>query len=381
MPKVPNKEIYLDAASTLPTRPEIMNDALLIMKHYYANADSLHQGGQRVSRLILESQEELARQLQVLPHEIFYTSGGSESNSWAIQGIAFANQHKGKHIITSKIEHASVLNACLSLEENFGFSVDYLPVNSEGVIEASVLKKHLREDTILVSLFAINNEIGAINDLAELALCIRKNSQAYFHVDGVQALGKFDFSLRQIDAISFSAHKVGGLKGSGLLIKRAGVGILPLIYGGQQQECLRGGTLDNASVILWAKTYRLAQRDFEESFEKIKEINAYLWEFFKGKDGIEIHSTEKGSPYIFNLSILNVASEIMMNALNAEGIYVSAQSTCNSKGEASHVLQAMGVSPESLNSSIRLSLSNTNTLNEIKHVCEKIMEIKNYVKY
>lgn len=381
MLKARNKGIYVDAASTIPTRIEIIEDAQLIMKNYYANADSLHQKGQRVSRLILESQVQLAKDLDVLPHEIFYTSGGSESNSWAIQGIAFANQAKGKHIITSKIEHASILNACKSLEENFGFEVDYLPINQEGCVDAESLKKYLRDDTILVSLFAINNEIGSMNDLPKLAATIKKHSQAYFHVDGIQALGKTEINMRQIDAISYAAHKIGGLKGSGLLIKRAGVPILPLIYGGKQQEGLRGGTLDNASVILWAKTYRLAKEEYFKNILEIEAIQDYLHDFFFDKEGIEIHSTRGGSPYIFNLSILNVESEIMMNALNAKKIYVSAQSTCQNKDEKSHVLRTMSLSDESLNGSIRLSFSNENTLEEIKHVCEKIMEIKNYVKY
>lgn len=381
MQKVPNKEIYLDAASTTPTRLEIIKDVESIMKKYYENADSLHQGGQRVSRLILESQEQLAKDLSVLPHEIFYTSGGSESNSWAIQGIAFANQGKGKHIITSTIEHASILNACKSLEENFGYEVDYLPVNQWGCVEANTLKKHLRSDTVLVSLFAINNEIGSINNLSELAATIKKYSHAYFHVDAIQALGKMEIEMRQIDAISYSAHKIGGLKGSGLLVKRAGVPCLPIIYGGQQQEGLRGGTLDNASVILWSKTYRLAKEDYEKNASKVEEINRYLWGFFENKQGIEIHSPRAGSPYIFNLSILNVDSQIMMNALNADGIFVSAQSTCHSKHERSQVLEALDVSEKSLNSSIRLSFSNNTTLDEIKYTCQKIMEIKNYVKH
>ena len=276
MPKALNKEIYLDAASTTPTRQEIINDALSIMKNYYANADSLHQGGQRVSRLILESQEKLAQDLGVLPHEIFYTSGGSESNSWALQGIAFANKSKGKHIITSKLEHASIMNACKSLEENFGFEVDYLPVNEEGCVEPLTLQKYLRQDTILVSLFAINNEVGSINDLDALALTIKKYSQAYFHVDAIQALGKKEMTMRQIDAMSFSAHKIGGLKGSGLLIKPAGVPCLPIIYGGKQQEGLRGGTLDNAAVILWSKTYRLAREEYLSNQGKVQELNDYL---------------------------------------------------------------------------------------------------------
>ncbi|CAM3664108.1 cysteine desulfurase family protein [Erysipelothrix urinaevulpis] len=381
MQKVHNNPIYLDSASTVPMREEIIEDAAVLMKKYYANADSLHHAGQRVSRLILQSQEKLAKDLSVLPHEIFYTSGASESNSWALQGVAFANQDRGKHIITSEIEHASILNTCKVLEETFGFEVDYLPVNDQGVVEVDVLKKTLREDTILVSLFAINNEIGSINNLSELAKTIRKHSSAFFHVDGVQALGKHPISMKQIDMISYSAHKIGGLKGSGLLIKRAGVKILPIIHGGQQQEALRGGTTNSPAVILWSKTLRLALEDYHKNHEKVREMYRYLWEFFSGKEGIEIHSFKDSSPYIFNVSVLNVDSEIMMNALNHEGIYVSAQSTCHSKNTESHVLLALGKSKQSLKTNVRLSLSSNNTMEEIVEVCEKIMEIKEYVKH
>lgn len=380
MQKVHNNPIYLDAASTVPMHPEIINDSKVLMEQYYANADSLHYAGQRVSRLILESTEQLAKDLGVLSHEIFYTSGASESNSWAIQGVAFANQNKGKHIITSEIEHASILNTCKSLEENFGFEIEYLAVNEEGKVEPKTLEKALRSDTILVSLFAVNNELGSINDLTELAQIIRKNSKAFFHVDGVQALAKHPINMKQIDMVSYSAHKIGGFKGSGLLIKRAGVPILPIIYGGQQQSSLRGGTLNSPAMILWSKTLRLANEEREKHYDDIQEMYDYLWDFFSKQDDVEIHSFKDSSPYIFNVSILGVGSEIMMNALNREGIYVSAQSTCHSHDDYSHVLRALNLEEKSLKSNIRLSLSSMVTLEDIKEVCRKIMEIKEYVK-
>lgn len=381
MQEVLNKKIYLDGASTTPIIPEIIEDSEFIMKEYYANADSNHSLGQRVSRLVHDSRNQLAEQLGVLPHEIFYTSGASESNSWALQGVAFANQHKGKHIITTAIEHASILRTCQSLEENFGFDVDYLPVNKDGVLESNTLKKYLRKDTILVSVFSVNNETGSINDLSNLAKTVRANSSAYFHVDGTQALAKHDFSMKYIDMVSYSAHKIGGLKGSGLLIKRAAVEILPLIYGGQQQESLRGGTLNSPAVILWSKTLRLAREEVEKNYNEIEKIHEYLWSFFHDKEDIVIHSVFDGSPYLFNLSILTVESEIMMNALDKVNIFVSSRSTCHSNDDESHVLKALGKDKKSLRTNIRLSLSNKNTLEEIKYVCDKIMEIKEYVKY
>ena len=380
MPAVHNKEIYLDSASTMPMKKELVQDATKIMNEYFGNADSLHNAGQRVSRLVSTSQTQLAKLLNVTPQEIFYTSGASESNSWAITGIAFANQDKGKHIITSCIEHASVLNACQYLAEHFNYEVTYLPVNKKGMVESEDLIAALRSDTVLVSLFAVNNEVGSIHPIESFAQLIKKHSQAYFHVDAVQALAKHQFSYQGIDAISYSAHKIGGLKGSGLLIKKASTKILPLIHGGQQQYGLRGGTTENTSVILWPKTLRLAL-EAQARFEKeIKEMSDYLYKYFQDVPGVIIHSNPKGSPYIFNMSVLNVGSEIMMNGLNQAHIYVSSQSTCHSANAKSHVLEAMGVSEKALKTSIRISLSSMVKLDDIKEVCEKIMEIKNYVQ-
>lgn len=380
MPVVHNKTIYLDAASTFPTRKEIVSDAATLMNEYYGNADSLHQAGQRVSRLIETSQTQLAKMLNVTPEEIFYTSGASESNSWAIIGIALANQKQGKHLITSVIEHASSLNAFHYLEKEFGFEVTYLPVNKKGCIELEMLRKSLRDDTTLVSLFAVNNEVGSVHPVAQIAQIIKAHSNAYYHVDAVQALAKNEFSLQGVDAISYSAHKIGGLKGSGLLVKRVNTQIHPLIFGGQQQFGLRGGTLNSPAMILWPKTLRLALEESKAHAQEIKMMAQYLYDYFKDKEGIEIHSSLDGSPYIFNLSILNVGSEIMMNGLNRHGIYVASQSTCHSHQAHSHVLSAMGKSAEALHSSIRISLSSMVKLEDIKFVCEKIMEIKNYVQ-
>lgn len=376
------KKIYLDAASTMPMRKEIADDAYRIMREYYGNADALHREGQRVSRLVESSHKALADMLGVLSHEVYYTSGGSESNSWAIVGIALAQAYDtgGKHIVSSEIEHASVLNACQYLEKYHGFEVDYLPVNRNGQVDPDVLAKSLRHDTVLVSLFAVNNELGSINDLEKLAEVVKKHSSASFHVDGVQALGKHAIPHYGVDAISYSAHKIGGLKGSGLLIKKASTPIHPIIFGGQQQNHLRGGTLDNPAVILWAKTLRLALEEEKESHHEIVAMHQYLHAFFKDKKGFVIHSPEDGSPYIFNFSCLKVPSEIMMNALNEADIYVSAQSTCHSQEVSSHVLKAIGCSEREMETNIRLSLSTLVNMQDIEYVCEKIMEIESYVQ-
>ncbi|QIK70925.1 cysteine desulfurase [Erysipelothrix sp. HDW6C] len=381
MPKVPDK-IYLDYASTTPTRPEILQDAQKVMAEYYENADSLHFGGQRVSDLVTQSRNALAKMLGVLPHEIYFTSGASEANSTIIKGIAFANQHLGKHIITTQIEHSSVMGATAQLRDYHGFEIDYLSVDHNGNINLDELKHKLRKDTILVTLMAVNNEVGAITDVNAVARLVKKESNAFVHIDGVQALARHDFEMTQIDAVSYSAHKIYGLKGSGLLVKKAAVPCLSLINGGQQQFGLRGGTLDNVAAILWAKTLRLARDDHKRSFNDIIRMQKYLHESFSQEEGIEFNSTLSGTPYIFNISVLNVGSEIMMNGLNAQGIAVSAQSTCNSKSlEPSHVLKAMGRSDQAALTSVRISLSHLTTMDELETVVKQILEIKKYVNH
>lgn len=381
MQKVHAKPIYLDSASTTRVYDDIVQDANTLMKEYYGNADSLHALGQRVSALVKRSRESVAQMLGVLSHEVIFTSSGSEANVSAIKGIVFSHPDK-KHIITSQIEHASVLETMKQLERVFHYEVTYLPVNDQGVVAVEDLKKNLRSDTVLVALMSVNNEVGSIFPIQAYAEVIKKYSDAYFHVDGVQAFGKEGVNLKQVDSFSISAHKLGGLKGSGVLIKKANVPFEPLITAGQQEFGLRGGTVDSVSAILFSKTMRLALEDRQKNYDKIKRLNQYLWDAFENIEGVQINSKRKGTPYIFNVSIENVGSEIMMNALNAKHIYVSAKSTCHSeKNQPSHVLKAIGLSDKQALSSIRISLSSEIELEDLEKTVNIILETKNYVQH
>lgn len=380
MRKVHDNLIYLDAASTTPVFDEIIEDVYRLLKNYYGNADSLHVMGQRVSSLVGESRNQIAKYLGVLPHEIIFTSGGTESNVSAIKGIVFADMSR-KHIITSNVEHSSVTDTFNQLERVFGYDVDVLPVNEKGYVEPELIKKHLREDTILVAMMAINNEVGSIFPIAEYAALIKKHSNAYFHVDGVQAFIKEDIPLKQVDSISFSAHKIHGLKGSGILVKKANVPFEPLITGGQQEFGLRGGTLNAIPAIVFSKTMRLAKEKRDANYQKIVALNKLLWESFENDPDIVINSFREGTPYIFNMSIKNVGSEIMMNALNAKDVLVSARSTCHSQSNSpSPVLKALGRSDKEALSSIRISLHDDSTVEEIKRAINIVMETKAYVQ-
>ena len=379
MRKVQDDTIYLDSASTTCVSDEIIQDVNKLLKEYYGNADSIHALGQRVSSLVEASREQIAKYLGVLPHEVLFTSGGTESNVSAIKGIAFSDMSK-KHIITSNVEHSSVDETLTQLEEVFGYEIERLPVNSAGIVEVEKLKKALRDDTILVSIMAVNNEIGSVFPISEYAQTIKKYSDAYFHVDGVQAFIKEDISLKQVDAFSISAHKINGLKGSGVLVKKSNVPFVPLMSGGQQEFGLRGGTLNTVAAIVFAKTIRLAKANHQNNYEKIKKMQARLISAFKDNPRIKINSPKNGSPYIFNMSIKGIKSEIMMNALSRHSIYVSARSTCHSQSNnPSHVLKAIGCSDEEALNSIRVSLHDGLKMNDIEKFIEIVQETMEYV--
>ena len=373
MRRVRTSPIYFDHASSTPVHPEIIKNLSELTLVHYANSESLHEAGLTIQTMIRKSREAIASLLGVLASEITFTSGATEANNILIKGIAFAYQHKGKHLITTSVEHSSVLESFQDLEKFFGFEVTYLPVDQDGRIRVADLEKSLRKDTILVSIMAVNNETGTIMPIQECEKIVHSNSQAIFHVDGVQALTKIDLDLRSIDCISFSAHKINGVKGSGLFVKKKNVQIHPLITGGSQEDGLRPGTPNAIHHILLAKTLRLA---LSQNKDRVRSIKSYLIEELSQIDGIVINSPLEGcSNYILNISCLKVPSQIMLSWLNQNKIYVSAMATClNRDAQPSHVLEAMGFEGNRLNGVIRISIGYTNTMEEAKTLISVIKE-------
>ena len=373
MRRVRTSPIYFDHASSTPVHPEIIKNLSELTLVHYANSESLHEAGLTIQTMIRKSREAIASLLGVLASEITFTSGATEANNILIKGIAFAYQHKGKHLITTSVEHSSVLESFQDLEKFFGFEVTYLPVDQDGRIRVGDLEKSLRKDTTLVSIMAVNNETGAIMPIQECAKIVHSNSQAIFHVDGVQALTKIDLDLRSIDCISFSAHKINGVKGSGLFVKKKNVQIHPLITGGSQEDGLRPGTPNAIHHILFAKTLRLA---LNQNKDRVRSIKSYLIDELSQIDGIVINSPMSGcSDHILNISCLKVPSQIMLSWLNQNKIYVSAMATClNRDAQPSHVLEAMGFEGNRLNGVIRISIGYTNTMEEAKTLISVIKE-------
>lgn len=370
-----NRRVYFDYSSTTNVHPDVLKAYMDLLKTTYVNSESLYDEGTLVSRNLEKARNAISELLNVHPDEIIFTSGASEANSEAIKSVSFSMPEK-KHIITSQIEHSSVLNACKQMEDVFGYRVTYLPVNEQGIVSVKDLKNALDNDTSVVSLMSVNNETGAINPIEEIKEIVKKTSSAYMHVDMTQAIGKVPCSFENIDLASMSAHKIEGLKGSGILVKKKHVPFVPLINGGEQEYGLRGGTNNACTNMVFAKTLRIALENEKKYHDYVQKLQTLLLDQLKGIDGVEINNPESNLCSIVNFSYENIPSEVMQNALNRMGFMISARSTCESKSNnPSYVLKAMGYSDRRASSCIRISLSYHNTEEDILDFIKALKEI------
>lgn len=368
-------KIYFDNVSTTSLNDEVRKTYEDLLNKYYCNSDALYDDGVAIYTLQEKSRSNIADMLKVDKQEIIFTSGASEANSLAIKGLCFKNQDK-KHIITSIYEHSSTHNAIKQLEENFGYDVTYLMPNEKGVIDPKEVEKALRQDTILVSIMYVNNEIGSINDINAIKEIVKKHNGTYFHTDITQGFGKLPLDLSDIDMASFSAHKIHGLKGSGVLVKKRHVELLPLISGGQQEFGVRGGTSNALVNIVLAKTIRIALESKDKFHEHAKILHDYFLEKIKEVEEVSINSPDDGMLILFNIHT-PVPSEVMLNALNLKGIMVSSKSTCSSKEKGQNrTLTAIGKDEDY---AIRVSFDLNNTKEEIDYFINCLKEaIKQY---
>lgn len=373
-------EVYLDNAATTKPRKEVVEAMLKALEKEYGNPSSLHKKGVEVEREIKKARRTIARALGVTEQEIIFTSGGTEANNIAIRGITDAYKKIGNHIITSKIEHKSVLNTFSILEQQ-GFDVTYLGVDKKGFICTKQLKDAISDNTILVSLMHVNNEIGSIQSITEIGKIIKnKNNKTLFHVDGVQSFGKIKFDLidMQVDSFSISGHKIHGPKGIGALYIKKGTRINPLLAGGDQEMGIRSGTENVPGIYGLGEAASLIINEQNKIIEHLNELRNYIMDVFKNEiDDIYIISenNDKFAPHIINISFPGVRSEIMLHSLEQDGIYVSAGSACSSRKKGySHVLEALNIGKNLIDGSIRFSLSYINTKEEIDYTVKKVKE-------
>ncbi len=382
-------EVYLDNSATTRCYDDVAQLMHKIMCEDYGNPSSMHNKGLEAEQYLRYAAETLANLLKVSEKEILFTSGGTESDNIALIGTAMANHRRGRHLITTRIEHPAILQPMVYLE-NQGFQVTYLPVDHEGRISLQDLERAIRPDTILVSIMHTNNEIGSIQPIAEAGELIKRvNPQTLFHVDAVQGFGKFRIYPARIhvDMMSVSAHKIHGPKGAGFLYIRKGAKVSPIIYGGGQQKGMRSGTENVPGITGLAKAAEMVYRNLDEDMERMYGLRDLFVQGVSGIEDVKINGCpgREGAAHIVSLSVRGIRSEVLLHALEERGIYVSAGSACASnKPQTSATLKAIGLERDLLDSTIRFSFSVFTTAEEIQYtiqtLCELVPTLRRYTR-
>lgn len=371
--------VYLDYSATTLVNDDVLNTFTKVSKEFPGNANSLHDLGLKSRDLMKSSVKQIADLLNVFEDEIILTSGASEANNLALKGIAFKYKNRGKHIISTKLEHSSVLNT-LNYLETLGYKIDYLEILPDGKIDINDLKKKIRNDTILVSISQVNSEIGIIQDIDLIGKTLKEYKKIIFHVDGTQAVGKIKVNLASVDLYSFSGHKIYGLDGVGCLVKKRGIELTPLIHGGKSQTIYRSGTPCVALYASLAKALRLVLTDFNEKYNHVEELNKYLKDKLQEINGVIINSNNNCVYHIVNLSVLGIKPETMLHALASKDIYISTKTACSDDASLSLSVLEFTKNKDLARNSIRISLSYLTTKEEIDYFLtvfkEKINELR-----
>jgi cysteine desulfurase len=371
------KRIYMDHAATTPLAPEVLEAMIPYFSERYGNPSSLHSFGRETREAVEVARSEVAALLNAEPSEIYFTSGGTESDNLAIKGIARKNKKKGRHIITTSIEHPAVLEVCKALTKE-GFEVTYLPVTREGLVEIGTVEEAVREDTILISVMHANNEIGTIQPLEEIGR-LAGEKEIYFHTDGVQTAGKIpvDVNSLGLDAFSLSGHKLYGPKGAGALYIRKGVRIESIQQGGGHERGMRSGTENVPGIVGLGKAARIAKGNMAEESERMSSLRDRMsgWVLKEIEDSWLNGHPVKRLPSNLNFGFRYIEGESLLLYLDAKGVAASTGSACSSKKlAASHVLSAIGLSPVESHGSLRITLGMANTEEDADYACRAIFD-------
>lgn len=372
------KEVYLDNSATTMAYRSVGELVQKVMCEDYGNPSSMHNKGVEAEKYIKEAKETFARLWKVQEKEVYFTSGGTESDNMALIGAARANKRAGNHLITSSIEHPAIINTMRFLEEEEGFRVTYLPVDQYGRIRLDALKEALCEDTILVSIMYVNNEVGSVQPIQEAASIVKAyNKDILFHVDAVQGFGKYKIYPKKmgIDMLSVSGHKIHGPKGTGFLYIGEKVKIRPILFGGGQQRDIRSGTENVPGIAGLGLAAELAYKDFDIKTALMRELKEYFISEIGQMENTVIHGVadEGSAPHIISLGVAGVRSEVLLHTLEDKGIYVSSGSACASNHPAvSGVLKGIGAAREYLDATIRISMSEFTTKEEIDYLLETL---------
>jgi len=370
------KSIYLDYSANTPVDKSVLDCYYKAVENYPGNPNSNHYFGRVANDRLNQSTEHIAEMLRIKPSEIIYTSGASEANNLAIKGIARINRNIGKHIISTCLEHSSVSGTLTFLQEQ-GYEIDLVNITTNGTIDLQHLKTLLRNDTILISICAVDSELGAIQPIQEIVNILKEYPNCKLHVDATQAIGKIDFSFNGIDTVSFTAHKFYGLNSCGILYKNDTSIIEPLIHGGKSTTIYRSGTPDLAMVVAMEKSLELALLQLDERYEKVSKLNKLLIDGLKKYPLVRINSTEKSIPHILNVSVKGIKSIEFQKSLDNYGVYVSTKSACSVPNTPSRAVYEVTKDRKNALSSWRISLSHLTTKDEISSFLEIFNECYN----
>ncbi|WP_280769930.1 cysteine desulfurase family protein [Salipaludibacillus daqingensis] len=372
--------VYFDNSATTRPFPEVIDTFSSVTRTYFANPSSLHPLGKEAEQLLTQARNKTAALLGVKEKEIYFTSGGTEGNNLAVKGTARQLQSRGKHIITTTMEHSSTYEALLELE-NEGFSVSYVKANEHGQVSVEQIKNEIKPDTILVSMIHVSNELGSIQPVEETGELLDNYPKIVFHVDHVQGVTKVPLNFSNVDLCTISAHKFHGLKGTGVLFMREGIQLTALFSGGQQESGIRPGTENLAGIVSLTKALRMAFDDASNKLEALKERTTRIEAELKKIDGVNINSPAKRAPHILNVSIPYIKPEVIVQALAEKEIYISTKSACSSKQfSPSRVLYSSGFSKEKASSAVRISLSFHNTDEEAEFFVTVFKEVVSNMK-
>lgn len=362
--------VYLDYSATTVTNKEVLDTFVKCSNEYIGNPNSLHKLGVASKNLIDKATTQIIDLLKLNDAEVIYTSGSTESNNLALKGICNQYKNRGKHIITTPLEHSSIYGPLKDLEEE-GYIIDYVKLDSNGLVDLNNLNGLLTDDTILVSICTVNSEIGLLQPIEEIGKIVKKYPRCIFHTDATQAIGKVNVDLNCADLISFSAHKFFGIKGIGVLIKKNNIELKPQISGGKSTTIYRSGTPSLPLIVSISKALRLSLIDIDNKYNKVKELNEYLRKALSKYDKVVINSNNYSIPHILNISILGVKPETMLHALEEYEIYISTKSACSSANSISKPVYALTNDEELARRSLRISIASITTKDEIDYFLEK----------
>lgn len=371
--------IYFDNSATTKVADSVLETYKKVSETYFGNPSSLHKLGDVTSQLLQQSRAQIADTLEVKANEIYFTSGGTEGDNWVIKGTAIEKARFGKHIITTTVEHPAVYESMKQLEM-LGWEVTYLPVNEAGVISIDDLKDAIREDTVLVSIIAVNNEVGSMQPLEEIGTLLEEYPTIHFHVDAVQALGVTDLKLgkdSRIDFAVFSGHKFKAPRGIGFIYAKEGRQLAPLLTGGGQEKSMRSGTENLPAIAAMAKAVRLTFENAEQKQEHLRKLQTKLRDYLSQKEKVTIFSPKEHAPHILCFGIDGIRGEVTVHALEEKDIYISTTSACSSRAldVDSSTLHAMGVPKHIAETANRVSFSADNTEAEVEKFIEVFDEV------